>query len=376
MKLKFSLTIIFCVIHTAGVFGQIFESAAEPVTGNFFNPSWAWDSETFSVVIGDDNSTRNKLMIGKVIEATGKIEIRQVFNEKKKKGPGSRQKVNIERSPGWIRDFNDPGAQLMLTIQGKDYQLKGIYVEPNLETMEPKNGLIKNKDKINTIIAGEPRSFTLSDESLFFVSLADLTRIIRTQKGDRSDIERLDVEFELPIFSMSVTAGGNRLLVVNYIETRYAVHDIHLGEDGVQIIENKAIKLPETNLYFINGLRHASKYDRFALLATDEEMESENKASLYIHDETGFYPAITCFRQSSESALFILPTIQWHPVYDRLYYLEAASGNRTLLNYWDGDQSHSAGLDLDNIRDFKFSPDGKYLMVLTFSHELHVFKVS
>ena len=75
------------------------------------------------------------------------------------------------------------------------------------------------------------------------------------------------------------------------------------------------------------------------------------------------------YRHNESNTEYISPEIQFHPINDHIFFLKPKEGIKKKLSYWNGVEIIETDLELNNIRDFKISPDGNYLLVVTFEPE-------
>ena len=68
------------------------------------------------------------------------------------------------------------------------------------------------------------------------------------------------------------------------------------------------------------------------------------------------------YRSFQDNSLYNNPEVQFHPTETGHIYFIDDDRN---LSYWNGKKVVPKSLDLDNIMNFKFSPNGEYLLATT-----------
>jgi hypothetical protein len=354
-------------------FDLLSKGGEKTVDKNCFNPSWGFDSYTFTIEMLNDsyNAKATTLYIGEINDDYN-ISFHEALTDesfsKKKKRKSSRY---YQRAISWLNV--DSEEQLLLGIT-KNYEIKkiklGKYPDFYIEEGEP----LLEKPPI--WLRGEPAYFTTSSDRFYFVSRVLDNEIIYTNEvddeGQPDYLEQLGLKkfnLEIPIKSISITPDNSQLLVVTYNESLSEIYNFSLNWDEytMSISDPTIIKKPDENLVYFDCMRDPYNDQRYILVGSNKELDENSTAYAFIINNNEVEGKFLFYRHKEESANYIEPVIQFYPRSEKIYFLKRADGNTKVLSYWDGEEIVETKMDLTNIRDFKISPDGEKFMVVTFN---------
>ena len=189
------LSIFYGIIFlSTGVQSQSFEQIySEDI--NCINPSWSFDSRTFSVEKVSTETKKYKLLLGRVSgTGIGKSMV-PIFKTKKQRG--KKKKKKRERNAGWI--IEDKRFTSLVVVKGENANIMKQADIPNkideisrdqIKVKPPSLGKGKKetsvfnrtKKKYRTkLLNGQPRYFTpIKDEDFYFITLASHNTILRS----------------------------------------------------------------------------------------------------------------------------------------------------------------------------------------------------
>ena len=350
------------------------------------NPSWGVDSRTFTVekFNAEYASKISSLKIGR-IDDDFKIILEDVYKEEnkgskfKKRGPRY-----YERNAGWLN--YDDEYQIFITVTGANYKFNSIYVNKSPEEFDLDSGDIEVMlDPAPDFLAGEPAFFSTSNDRFYFVSLSLDDEIFFTNTVDEGldkiypvGLKSLDL-VSLPIRSIAVSNDNSDLIFVTYSEALSKIYHIPIDINDTSMKFNTPVEIqkPDNTLNYFSCLRHPNMNSRYILIGSNNELDTKNSAYAFIMNDGVEEGKFLFYRHREDNASYIAPEIQFDPSSNKIYFLKPTSNNEKILSFWDGEKINETDMDLKNIRDFKISPDGERLLVVTFEpKDMYIYKIN
>ena len=368
---------------------------------NCINPSWAFDSRTFTVEKVDNEKTEYKLMLGRVSDTGIGSPLEPVFKTKKQRG--KKKKEERERNAGWINE--DGGFISLVAVKGEyanvmkqiDIPVKinkidrgQIVIYPEGQSLEDFDQMSDKKKQGNifheskkivktTLLNGHPKNFTpIKDEDFYFITLASQNTILKTNWYDEAilPIQGFSAIRDIGISSLSASPDGTMLLVVCYDNTFTEIYDLEIELNGNTVVSQNTVDKPDEDLNFFAGIRYPDKNtSKYALMGASEKMSQNLVCKVFIVQDNHTLASFDGYYLSEEYDFYKRPVGQWTPSKGLFYYLKPGQGGG-ILYFWDGQNEINAGLEVPDIRDFEFSSDGKYLLVTTQTPKLIIYKVN
>ena len=240
------------------------------------------------------------------------------------------------------------------------------------------------------------REYTMSKNNIYFTTSSDPRRVwlLNELDGDYTysilaygdeESKRL---FDIPIVSLSASLNDDRILLVSYNENQSEIimldkDDENLSTREIKKYKKTNIKKPDSDqMNYLYGILDPQNSNRYLLIArsqTSKTSENKNLAKVFVMNSdspNGREGEFTMYRSMELLLVYNNPEIQFHPLTGDIYFIDDVKHNKKLA-YWDGEKTNLASLNLDNIMNFKFSPDGKYLLATTFDpNDLYLYEVT
>jgi len=252
-------------------------------------------------------------------------------------------------------------------------------------------------DLVNYDLKYPIRQYSIGEKNIYFNTIAEPDRMW-TFPHDEAKINidgkdrKLDEfqygvikygnenKFNLNISSISVSKNENKILVVCYNENQSEVLMLTKNEnyydewDKTKHLkpEKAIIKKPvseKTN--YLYGLIDPNNDNRFILISRKQENVNQqsldkNLAKVFVMNNNELEGDFIMYRDAEHSVIYNTPEIQFHPLNSNIYFIDDIGCNKC-LKYFDINEKivKDINLDRDNIMNFKFSPDGEFLIVST-----------
>ena len=398
---------IFIILVSFSLWGISFEQIArgKDYTGkenSFFNIEWSSDSNYLTVEMYMDSlsSKTRKLYLIDPRSDFSLIPL-VIESDKDEEGWGPTFKI-AERNYGWVTTEDEYRMYAMLdeTKKIRDYYIYEIN-ETELDSeinivydLDPNDPI---GDLVNYDLKYPIRQYSIGEKSFYFNTIAEPDRmwtfphditVINIDGEDRKlDEFQYGVikygnenKFNLNISSISVSKNENKILVVCYNENQSEVlmltkNEHYYGEwDKTKHLNPKIeiIKKPvpeKTN--YLYGLIDPNNDNRFILISREQENINQksldkNLAKVFVMNNNELEGDFIMYRDAEHSVIYNTPEIQFHPLNSNIYFIDDIGCNKC-LKYFDINEKvvKDINLDRDNIMNFKFSPDGEFLIVST-----------
>jgi|TARA_B100001971_G_scaffold198462_1_gene208162 hypothetical protein len=341
---------------------------------NCINPSWAYDSRTFTVE-KVEKEEKYKLMLGRVSDKGIGSPLMPVFKTEKKRGKKKKEKK--ERNAGWIN--LDERAVYFMAVEGeKNQYMKQIGIWANIDEIDRDRHIKFYKSRLfqkttdtdrKTLLNSQSRYFTsIKDGGFYFINLSNHNKILRAALPEKKilPIKGFNAIGNIGISSLSASPDGTKLLVVHYDNTLTEIYDLEIELNRNTVVSQNTVDKPDEELNFFAGIRYPDKnISKYALMGASEIMSQNFVCKVFIVQDNHTLASFDGYWLSKEFDLYTKPVGQWIPSTGLFYYLKKAEQGGGTLYFWDGQNEINANLEISNIRDFKFSPDGKYLIAAT-----------
>jgi len=339
------------------------------------NPSWGFDSHTFTLEIFNENKYASDLTIIYIGQLTDDLDIlwkRALTSDSNGSNKKSKKSSKYYQRPvSWLN--NGTSKQMILGI-AKNYSIKKIELKkyPDFNIRDDENLL----DNIPNFFRGEPSIFTTSLDRFYFVSRSMDTEIFFTNTIDQGldnlyKIGLSEYKLDLPITSIGITPDNSNLLIITYNEALSKIYqcDLTFNQGSDQIKNFIEIARPDSNLVFFDSIRDPYNDKRYILIGSNDVLDENSTAYAFIMNNDTIEGKFLFYRHKEESVNYISPVIQFYPKNNYIYFLKPTDGKEKILSYWDGTSTIETSMDMKNIRDFKISPDGEKFLVVTFKPE-------
>jgi len=347
---------------------------------NCLNPSWAYDSRTFTVEDLTDNNY--KLMLGRISDEGIGGRLLPIFNTKKQRG--KQYKKRTERNAGWVKD-DERFITLIAVNGGKDHVMKQIDIKTNNDNISREMiritppikkqggnqlGIFEytQKNYKTELLSGQPRCFTpMGDKEFYFMNLASHNTILRTAIYEEEivPIKGFDVGRDIGISSLSASSDGSKLLTVCYDNTFSEIYDLEIDMIKNIVISQNSVTKPDENLNFFGGIRYPDiNINKYALMGASETMSQNLVCKIFIVQDNQNLASLDGYYMSKDYDFYKRPIGQWIPETGSFFFLRPGNGGGELY-FWNEQYEVKADLEISNIRDFEFSLDGKYLILTT-----------
>ncbi len=381
-SMKYFIINLFFVIAFSQDYNFKLVATGDGVT--YFNPSWGTDSKTFTVeVLSEDEfaAKTSKLHIGIYNLDDDAISWRLAFPEENESR--RRRRITnkaVERNIGWIRAFNDE-EQCFTSMYESNNRIYKIILDMDLDNAE--DIYMEIEDEVLGSYKGEPSNFTSSNDRVYFVTLSENYTIYYTSKPDIDDMSGSDevfnlnskgnLSFDLPIRSLTVSNNDEYMLVATNSEALGEVYKFEINKNDNGIISSISDKIlvpkPDNSLQYIGVKISPTNLNKYILIGSNENLDKYSNAYAFVVENDELKEKFLMYRHNESNTEYISPEIQFHPVNDHIFFLKPKEGIKKKLSYWNGIEIIETDLELDNIRDFRISPDGSYLLVVTFEPE-------
>ena len=403
-KLFNYIFLIFCSsIIYPNSFIEVFK--AKDVIGmgkNYQNPEWSLDSKAFTVEMHMDSSKAKifKLFLGEIKD---QIQFSALISDtfKKKSSKLGKSKKVRERNLGWVADDEFPRFYGTLDVSDK---IRDCYLRENNLDIDPISEF-EDQDLIDIEdleVYFPMREYTISDSSIYFTTYSDAKRIWTFNHHDtdvfdqftysvlayKNSEDKIVDKFDIPIVSLSSSKNENEMLLVSYNENQSEIIYLEKGnnydpDSDIKCYDRRIINKPvQENMNYLYGILDPKDSNRYLLIARNQisaNSENKNLAKVFVmndSDNDNIEGEFTMYRSMEMVVLYNNPEIQFHPITSDIYYIVDDINQNKKIAYWDGKKSNLLSLDLDNIKNFKFSPDGKYLLATTFEpSDLYIYEI-
>jgi len=383
--------IFICFPVADSAYEQIFQS--KDIMGseeNYQNPEWSLDSKLFTVQMHMGSSEMNigssqiktfKLYLGKVSEQVSFYNLTPESSKKNKSKFGKSQKVR-ESNLGWL-DIDS--EYFFYGTMDKYHKIRECSIDDNSFDMYPVEEFEdQDLNELGDLELTFPlREYTISKNNIYFTTYADPRRVwLLNDEYRYSVLAYLDQEskqmlFDIPVVSLSVSPNDDRILLVSYNENQSEIIRLDKDDDSssteeIKIYKKTNIKKPESDkMNYLYGILDPHDNDRYLLIARKQSdsksdyTEDKNLADVFIMNGENIEGKFIMYRSLSDQIVYNNPEIQFHPTEaGHIYFIDIINGNKS-LSYWNGEKVISTSLELEAMMNFKFSPDGKYLLATT-----------
>ena len=401
--------IIISFVYCEFSYDKIFEAKDKiGSTKDYQNPEWSLDSKYFTVEMHMDSSSVKtfKLYLGDVSNLSVFGPIILDSNNKKSSKFGKSKKIR-ERNLGWI--FDEEYHRFYSTIDKSNKIRDCYYIEDELDDIPlPDFEDQDSSPSLSEIELDFPiREYNISDSTIYFNTFSDPKRIwlLNSYENDSEDQFTYSVlgykdkngsiisKFKIPIVSISSSKDDEKILLVSYNENQSEIIKLEKDDnfnksDGIKIFNIETIKKPiQENMNYLYGILDPFNSERFLLIGRNQSknfnndkeiINRKNLARVFVlNDQSNdrVEGEFVMYRNIEDNYLYNNPEIQFHPINSNIYFILDNSSYNKNLAYWDGEKINIAKLNLDNIMNFKFSPDGKYLLVTRFEDDMYLYSV-
>ena len=383
-KIIYLISICFAIAESDYV--KIFQGKdAIDLGKNYQNPEWSFDSRVFTVEMhmGSSRNKTFKLYLGNVDELESFSELIPEPSKKNKSGFGKARKVR-ERNLGWL-DIDD--EYVFYGTMDKSNKIRECSLYDNsleIYPMEEFEDQEVRETPLEDLELNFPlREYTMSKNNIYFTTYSDPRRVwLLSNEQIYSILAYGDEEsqklFDIPVVSLSASLNDDRILLVSYNENQSEIIRLDKNENnsstkGIKKYIKTNIKKPQSDkMNYLYGILDPHNDERYLLIARKQsdgdnndsggDSGHKNLADVFVRNGENLEGKFVMYRSFEDNYLYNNPEVQFHPTEtDHIYFID----NNRNLSYWNGKKIVRKSLDLENVMNFKFSPNGEYLVATT-----------
>jgi hypothetical protein len=373
-RISIMLVISFILPQLLIAQDNIYKLAYQGDLDRYFYPLWSLDSKMFSVQVMSDVTTRGQkdlLSLFIYYESDNKWEGTRLFSQDKKKNSGpviNRPVSRNERSLCWPINKSASRNRHWAMVTGGEETVRSNSDKVNiLQNWVTKQGEIKST-KYSSISGrnGLVHSYYIPSKAELFVTFNSQDRkVLNKIISIGSNTACIEVKsFHLPIRSITATENGQTIYLIIGSET---IYEFWVSSDGGDSFSQLEISIDGYTIFTEIDINPKDP-SIISFIASDNVQSEKELADLCIFNTNGGKEInkLEVFRHSqiyySGQAYH-----QWSPSGNDLFFIRSNSDNNKQLFSWNYGTNSVSKISLPeiDIKTFKFSPDGKYLTVIS-----------